>query len=585
MKKIGVGIIIAVVSLFIFQGFMVYGYGNIDSAVIVSVTAKEDEISAGSAAEFNVELNVSGAKTSYQNALITIELPNETEPLSKNNLGELNIFGVVPEYNAANNTLNYYFPSLVGGNIARVKLWLGTKNGVTPDKEEKEVKVTVKAGDEECSDTAKVMLRASGKAATSIYCDFDESDITLKDDRIGYYTVRVQVPKFGESGDLAVDVNRNIDVAVIFDSVLQLTYKSSSHGGELGSYPGYSTYGAILWSLDPSQFMEDEDGHLYAELTYEIEYPLITIGAKRELKFYLEATVPFIGNSSLKTNWQILTHSIFNNYSPMPDGGLSWEYIIYEGNEYTSIKDGVYPSMYVGDTFSTVVGLNSFPLMRGEVVESFCYEEPIDPERIRFDSFYTGEFREIRDEVYQPVIPLTMDGLKVSLLLDPIMNTWVGVSTNSDRTLTRADFGISDEQKVYALRVEMGECPAFHFGNWAEIYYTVVGEIPAAEEVYEQTSEYSVYFKNNSAVYAVIRSVIFEDGEYIYYREDGSPSYGNTKFDYKAFNTGINIQPEPQGTPTGKVAVRLTEPVSSMVENGQYTLEYKFENLKVSSDR
>ena len=578
MRKAGLSIVVVLLCIFcVFQSFMFYGQGRTDSSVIVSITTTKDEISAGSAAEFDLTFNVSGAKTSYQNVFITIDLPEETNLLSKDNLAELNIFGVVPEYVTGKNNLKYSFPNLVGGNIASLKLWLGTTNATSPDGTKKEVKVTVKVGNEEYRDTAEVTLRASGKVATNIYCDFEKSDISLKSDRIGRYTVRVQVPKFGESGDLAVDANKKIDVFVMYDKVLELTYESSSHNGTLGTPPGsnYSGYDAILWSLDPSEFMEDEDGHLYAELTYEVKYPLLTAPEERALEFWLQATVPFIGDSYLTSDWRSCVHSIFNNITLTGSGPQ--QIIIYDGNSYNNISSGHFPSMYVGDTFRTLYGLNSWPLEDGAVVKSFQFEEPINPERIQWNSIYTGDFK-----ILDATVKIPMTGMTVSLLLDPDENTWATVPTGADKTLTRADFAISNEQKVYALRIEMlNEVPSFGMSPWIESRYTVVGEIPATEETYEQTSEYSVYFKTPDMQYH-IGGMKYKNGLLKYYGIDENEIFSPVGWGY--FKSGIKIQPEPPGSPTGKVSLRLIEPVSSMIEDGQYTLEYQFENLKVSSE-
>lgn len=132
--------------------------GNLNMDVDISPVTTS--IASGTDAIYKLSLKTTGAMANYKNAVLVVELPDQA--MFNQDLSELIIAGVQPEYDTLNRTLTYRFPELVTGQAYQVNIKATTLNGTTPNNKKLTAKVTLLADRfAEVTDTADVTVIAS----------------------------------------------------------------------------------------------------------------------------------------------------------------------------------------------------------------------------------------------------------------------------------------------------------------------------------------------------------------------------------------------------------------------------------------
>lgn len=132
--------------------------GNLNMDVDISPVTTS--IASGTDAIYKLSLKTTGAMANYKNAVLVVELPDQA--MFNQDLSELIIAGVQPEYDTLNRTLTYRFPELVTGQAYQVNIKATTLNGTTANNKKLTAKVTLLADSfAEVTDTADVTVIAS----------------------------------------------------------------------------------------------------------------------------------------------------------------------------------------------------------------------------------------------------------------------------------------------------------------------------------------------------------------------------------------------------------------------------------------
>ncbi len=90
-----------------------------------SINSQKDVIESGQTVNYNIYLKITGPNTSYKNAKLVINLPENGEFTQA--LNELKIAGVTPSYNKTTRQLVYKYQTLNSGVVDKVILKLTRK--------------------------------------------------------------------------------------------------------------------------------------------------------------------------------------------------------------------------------------------------------------------------------------------------------------------------------------------------------------------------------------------------------------------------------------------------------------------------
>lgn len=92
-------------------------------------------IKSGETGRYKLYLKATGALTDeVNNVRLTIKLPdNKNYYQISNDYSRLSLVGVVPTYDSANNTLNWYIPTMKTGQVYETILQINSKNGIIPN--------------------------------------------------------------------------------------------------------------------------------------------------------------------------------------------------------------------------------------------------------------------------------------------------------------------------------------------------------------------------------------------------------------------------------------------------------------------
>ena len=559
-----------------------------DAQVIVSMTPRDPAVSAGRAAEFDLAINISGSTTKYEDVEIIVQFPSGTTLSAPDDFGILNLFGVTPNYDEVQNQLVYQVSSVRGGSIARTKLFMLTENLYTPDGTVKQVDVTVRAGGNTYTADASVTVNASGKVLTAFYCDYAPSDLHGTRNRFGQYGVRIEVPYYTASGDLALDKTKKMRVEVRSSVDNNLAKVLSLGGGAtvIPAAPG-ELYDIFCWEWDISLFGVLDDRPLFTWFSFSIEYPVLPPDQTADLHFDLQVTVPFIGGVEVVTERKVVEHKIGGPV--YPGEGSPATHLVAEKDPSTLRGSSQPPlDMLVGDSFDLHYGLTCFPMVTSTLIEGFYVETKLDPNRMKFNYFDTGVFwaTNMRDVVVE------LGFFDVAVALDEAMTVWRSAFVQRETIITRSDLGVGPDTPIYGVRMTVG--PTFAFcppaSDRPRINITLVGDIPDALESHHIDSTFEFWLWE--AIYGMDSPYndFAPDGAWRFHYEDGlGYAYGGaegttllTTHDSNDMEAHLNILPDPQTPPAVKVNMWLADTPTAVVESGVYSLKYEFQNLTAS---
>lgn len=187
--------------------------GNLNMDMDIS-PAIATTIDSGKDAVYKLNLKTTGAMTTYKNALLVVTLPDLTE--FTQDVSELTIAGVQPEYDAVTHSLTYRFPELVTGQAYQVNIAVSSVNGSTPNGELLTINARLSADNfPEVNDDATIKVSSSIPiSVTKTYVGVEGKGPTEgpKPGDIIIWSVKASVsPK--ESGLLFLKENQKIDLS------------------------------------------------------------------------------------------------------------------------------------------------------------------------------------------------------------------------------------------------------------------------------------------------------------------------------------------------------------------------------------
>lgn len=305
-----------------------------------TVIASEPTLEVGRIAQFQLYINLDGRQTSYKNVLVQVSLPSQIdqkEILFQQDLNELKIRGVVPQYDQENKVLNYYFEELEGGFETSLLLNIETVNGSSLNNDVLTTKLQVVADEALlASDEAQIVLVAnqnmslSNKLKGILVNDELIDRLSIKYMDTAIFTVGSSINKF-TSGSLALLPESK--VIITYTLAEGLTYLSDTSG-----VTPVQNGQTLTWEF---AYNANEDESYFYTTNFDISVLVdgdLTVFSK--IKNTASATATFIDNT-VQTYNADATVIVSPNFEYELEG-------LYDGSAYTTIFSG--PSDGLGNT-------------------------------------------------------------------------------------------------------------------------------------------------------------------------------------------------------------------------------------------
>ncbi len=305
-----------------------------DTNVDIDIAPQTESISSGQNAAFVLNFKVTGSQTTYQNAKIVVELPENAS--FNQNLSELAIAGVLPTYDSDTNQLTYVLNELEAGKAYKTILKVVTKNGVTKNATEVNAAATFTADNfaGNATDDAQVIVNAASSLSTSkeytktLTSDGSDKSGPPTSGDTGIWTIQVNADKTA-TGLLYFKEGSKIKVV---DSLpADMKYVSDNAGG---SYD--VTSHTVSWEFDAPTLAAQENATttLFTKtIEVTVQFPTTIDGVKGFLNTS-ETTAVDYGDNEITSKKEALIYA-------GPSGGeiISPEGIYFVSTHYGP-KDG-----------------------------------------------------------------------------------------------------------------------------------------------------------------------------------------------------------------------------------------------------
>ncbi|WP_167630578.1 adhesive domain-containing protein, partial [Listeria valentina] len=222
----------------------------------IDISPANDSVSSGQDAVYELNFKATGSQTTYQNAKIVVNLPENVA--FTQDVNELKIAGTAPTYDASAHTLTYQFATLAAGQANKVFVKVNTVNGTTASGTALTSKATFTADNftGDATDEATVTVNASSSLSTSkTYSQTVDSDGKEKTTPptagdTGTWTIKVNADQ-KETGLLYFKEGSQIKVV---DTIPDgLTYVSDNAGGVYDA-----TSKTVTWTFDAPSLAEQK---------------------------------------------------------------------------------------------------------------------------------------------------------------------------------------------------------------------------------------------------------------------------------------------------------------------------------------
>ncbi|MBC1416150.1 LPXTG cell wall anchor domain-containing protein [Listeria innocua] len=474
-----------------------------------SINSQKDVIESGQTVNYNIYLKITGPNTSYKNAKLVINLPENGEFTQA--LNELKIAGVTPSYNKTTRQLVYKYQTLNSGVVDKVILKLSTKNGYTPNGTKLEVTGEFSADNlsEKVTEQAETTVNAT--ATTALSNEFTKVENSINNNPsqgdIGIWSFNLNIPK-KSTGSLFIEEGKKIIIEYTLADKLDYL-------GVAGDTPEPTKIEGqkLTWEIAAPTYLEQEKATSLLNKTFQI-------------RTFFQTSIPNFATVENKavatTNFITLTDSIVDTskasvsvsasdpatipptigsvYAPAHRGPVdeNWGIATVTGNP--DIK--AYDSAKLGFSLMLNSAMNDSPSY------DFIYYDVyynID-DNLNLDYFRSGDFY-FKPNVNYPGWPQLKKSPKYNLLVKYDGDTdWTTLKEDVElsKMYSRKDLGIPDDKHVSKVWLHFTYAPAGMYGADLSFYTTVkegyVGEVRNTTKIdmYGADSQGYIHYYNDT---------------------------------------------------------------------------------------
>src|SRR5690625_4416183 len=459
--------------------------GNLN--IDIDLSPKKKNVHAGNDAAYNLVVKVTGAMTTYHNAKIVVDLPDHEHAKFTQDLSELEIDGVQPIYDEAENQLIYEFAKLRSGQTYESLIKVNTDNGPIPNGTELIARASFIADEqEEITDDASLTIKAA--KALSVSKRFKEARSggqPLFGPRPGsftYWDIKVDIPK-ETVGQMFLKEGSKIIIKDTFSSGLN-DFNLISSSPTLNN-PVISGR-TVTWELDAPTIVEqaEAEGELYTlefQVRLHVNNNTNLIGTSQENN--VEVTATFIDDESMtESSKDTITIISSEQADGEIDGTVVYTQHIGPRDSNGNVGGGDYgldpnPEVYDDAYLQFRHGIHSLRPGKKYDYDEFRTEYTIDPNLV-FEKIKTpGNWVFGRNNAEARLnIPLAKE--PEYNIVARVNGTFKTLVTNAahNTVYTRADLGLSESDNVSEIRLNFTHAPAgmnSRPGGLVEYYFTV----------------------------------------------------------------------------------------------------------------
>ncbi|EIX1153305.1 MucBP domain-containing protein [Listeria monocytogenes] len=537
-----------------------------------SINSQKDVIESGQTVNYNIYLKITGPNTSYKNAKLVINLPENGEFTQA--LNELKIAGVTPSYNQTTRQLVYKYQTLNSGVVDKVILKLSTKNGYTPNGTKLEVTGEFSADNlsEKVTEQAETTVNAT--ATTALSNEFTKVENSINNNPsqgdIGIWSFNLNIPK-KSTGSLFIEEGKKIIIEYTLADKLDYL-------GVAGDTPEPTKIEGqkLTWEIAAPTYLEQEKATSLLNKTFQI-------------RTFFQTSIPNFATVENKavatTNFITLTDSIMDTskasvsvsasdpatipptigsvYAPAHRGPVDENWGIATATGNPDIK--AYDSAKLGFSLMLNSAMNDSPSY------DFIYYDVyynID-DNLNLDYFRSGDFY-FKPNVNYPGWPQLKKSPKYNLLVKYDGDTdWTTLKEDVElsKMYSRKDLGIPDDKHVSKVWLHFTYAPAGMYSADLSFFTTVkegyVGEV-------RNTTKINMYGADSQG--------------YIHYFDDTNPWPEN--WQKYAGDRTAQIIPQPIGKNKfvqGSVAFDDTD--GNLINIGDNSVSVNLESNKASISR
>ncbi|MBC1379517.1 MucBP domain-containing protein [Listeria innocua] len=474
-----------------------------------SINSQKDVIESGQTVNYNIYLKITGPNTSYKNAKLVINLPENGEFTQA--LNELKIAGVTPSYNKTTRQLVYKYQTLNSGVVDKVILKLSTKNGYTPNGTKLEVTGEFSADNLSEKVTEQSETTVNATATTALSNEFTKVENSINNNPsqgdIGIWSFNLNIPK-KSTGSLFIEEGKKIIIEYTLADKLDYL-------GVAGDTPEPTKIEGqkLTWEIAAPTYLEQEKATSLLNKTFQI-------------RTFFQTSIPNFATVENKavatTNFITLTDSIVDTskasvsvsasdpetipptigsvYAPAHRGPVdeNWGIATVTGNP--DIK--AYDSAKLGFSLMLNSAMNDSPSY------DFIYYDVyynID-DNLNLDYFRSGDFY-FKPNVNYPGWPQLKKSPKYNLLVKYDGDTdWTTLKEDVElsKMYSRKDLGIPDDKHVSKVWLHFTYAPAGMYGADLSFYTTVkegyVGEVRNTTKIdmYGADSQGYIHYYNDT---------------------------------------------------------------------------------------
>ncbi|WP_167630562.1 adhesive domain-containing protein, partial [Listeria valentina] len=523
----------------------------------IDISPANDSVSSGQDAVYELNFKATGSQTTYQNAKIVVNLPENVA--FTQDVNELKIAGTAPTYDASAHTLTYQFATLAAGQANKVFVKVNTVNGTTASGTALTSKATFTADNftGDATDEATVTVNASSSLSTSkTYSQTVDSDGKEKTTPptagdTGTWTIKVNADQ-KETGLLYFKDGSQIKVV---DTIPNgLTYVSDNAGGVYDA-----TAKTVTWTFDAPSLAEQKAAtdHLFTK----------TIEVQTKFNANIENLATF-QNKVTSTAVDINDQSISSSGSASVSAGISDPNKVPEGNVLAPPNHGG-PINGLGDAGATFNHNNPDPQVYDDALLSFTITIGSST-----TNSYSKDFKKY-NILYDVDSHLELDALNFSgwanfkpdwsipengtIALKPRANIYLTVDGTERKVLsdveylgmklTREDLGLTKSEHVSKIRFEHTYAPAGLYSPFAYPRFSI-------EKGY--TGKVTNYVHYDVTGYN-------KAGDEVSWTNDTEVNDVNT---YTGYRTATVVPKPPEANPTLSNSIRFDTQDNGVVKSG-----------------
>ncbi|XZH90616.1 isopeptide-forming domain-containing fimbrial protein (plasmid) [Clostridium perfringens] len=442
----------------------------------LDLSEEKKEIEAGTSGIYILNLKVTGSTKIYKNAKIEVKLPTNDNVSFNQELSDLNIAGINPVYNNDTNTLNYNFPELETGKTYKVLIHVKTENGLIYNDTELKAIATFSAdGFANVEDDANIIVKSNTPVSVSksykSTVDKENGEVPKKGDT-GVWNIKVNIPK-NATGLLYLKEGSKIVVedTIPNGTTFHIEDNSFSDWKQIGN--------KVVWEFDAPTIeqQKNENNQLFSQdLSLKLRFNS-DLSDFANIKNDVSVKVTDLSG---KVITEIASAEVqiggSNNETPIPDGNFLIPHhygpidgfdTYHQGGEYDPT-----PDVYDWATLkfiSSVGGVGG--ITPNKDFKSYIFEYNIDPNLIFKKFWIPNDF--VYSRYWEENEPLSRaPKINVYILANGQWREYPNAILG--REYTREDFGLSDSDRVDAIKVDFNDAPyGFYTKGGLDFSFTV----------------------------------------------------------------------------------------------------------------